>query len=166
MLSLQTPFPIQSADLLWSWLQESPDSNLDDYGPQTAEECARELAVRNKREITWMVKQDGAPVGFIGFAPFNARHGSLHGVCFTQSACGTGAARIALAWVITYLFSTGIEKISASYFADNLRVDRFLRKLGFQEEGLMRKQTLRRGQPVDMRVLALFEEDLCRSVVS
>ena len=49
MLSLQTPFPIQSADLLWSWLQESPDSNLT---LRTLERVARAMDLQLDIRLT------------------------------------------------------------------------------------------------------------------
>jgi hypothetical protein len=36
--------------------------------------------------------------------------------------------------------------------------------LGAREEGFLEKQTERNGELIDMRLLALFKEDICHSV--
>jgi RimJ/RimL family protein N-acetyltransferase len=159
MLDFISPFPKESLPLAWEWLQESPERNFDDYGPRTFAEFEKEMARRLERgERTWGAEQDGRMVGIIGYAPITSRWGCFHGICFAKAVCGTAVTRIAVGRVLRELFDSGVQKVSASYFADNLRVARFLSDLGAVDEGYLRKQTLRDGEPLDMRLVAIFKD--------
>jgi len=142
--------------LLWTWLHEVPSANLDDYSPSTLRQFDAAMRERLTHERSWGVLLAGLPVGAIGYLPMTARLGVFHGICFTQTACGIGVARIAVCQVLDELFDAGVEKVCAYFFADNRRVQRLFEKLGGDDEGLQRAQTLRRGQPVDLRLMALF----------
>jgi len=76
--------------------------------------------------------------------------------------CGHGIE--AMRQFLDMLFSTGVEKIAAGYFADNLRVRAFLRKLGAEDEGYLKAHTVRNGERIDMRQVAFHKEQyLCHS---
>ena len=159
MIELISPFPSECLTYAWAWLRESPECNFDDYGPRSFETFFLEMKRRaDGGERSWGVRRDGELVGIIGYLPITERWGSFHGICFTREVCGTSTTRLAVARVIHELFDSGVEKISACYFADNYRVGRFLADLGAVEEGYLRRQTLRDGKPLDMRLVAIFED--------
>jgi RimJ/RimL family protein N-acetyltransferase len=159
VIELISPFPTDFLADAWKWLQESPEHNFDDYGPRTLAEFEEEMAQRLERgERTWAVQDSGQLCGMIGYLPMTPRWGCFHGICFARRVCGTSTTRLAVARVIHELSGSGVEKISASYFATNLRVRRFLEDLGAVDEGYLSKQTLRDGKPIDMRLVAIFKD--------
>jgi RimJ/RimL family protein N-acetyltransferase len=159
VIELLSPFPPSEFGRAWDWLNEYPERNLDDYGPQSREAWIAEMERRAEHERTWGVVKDGELVGIIGYLPLAPRCGWFHGICFTRSAWGRATTQTAVEAVIQELFATGVEKISASYFADNPKIHRFLADLGAVEEGLLRKQTLRGGELIDMRLVAIFKRE-------
>ena len=152
-------------ETLWAWLNEFPLNNFDDFGPKSEEDLMVEFTRRAHRgEYTWTAYVDEQPAGVIGFAPFSPYCGSFHGICFAKEWHGKGVARKAVSLALNEIFDMGFQKVSAALFRDNLRVRNFLHNLGFRPEGMLVKQTLRGGVPMDMVLVALFKEDwLCRS---
>ncbi|MGH9666932.1 MAG: GNAT family N-acetyltransferase, partial [Bryobacteraceae bacterium] len=69
-----------------------------------------------------------------------------------------GVAAQAVRAFLLERFAGGVEKVSAAFFANNARIERFLDKLGAEPEGYLRRQTLRDGRAVDMRLVAIFRE--------
>ncbi len=82
----------------------------------------------------------------------------LHGIVFTSAVHGLGVSQAAMRQVLTWCWAHGIDKVSASYFADNMRVGAFLARVGAIPEGLLRQQTIRAGQAIDMPLVAFFRE--------
>ncbi len=161
--SLVSPFPPGELPLAWAWLHEFPANNFDDYGPTTYAEFAEEMERRGGAEQTWGIMAAGHLCGIVAYLPYTPRSGTFHGVCFTRSVHGTGIPRAAVRAIADEIFASGVEKISASFFASNLKVHRFLAGLGAVDEGLMRQHTLQGGIPIDMRLVALFKGPSCHS---
>jgi RimJ/RimL family protein N-acetyltransferase len=161
MSQLISPFPPESLPEAWAWLNQFPHSNFDDFGPKTYEEFVLEMDRREGMgEHTWgAVDETGEPVGIIGYRPIVAFTGCFHGVCFDKRVHGTGIAKAAVAETIRQLMAGGVEKISASYFADNHRIHAFMKRLGARNEGYLRNQTIRGGKFVDMRLIAFYKEN-------
>lgn len=156
MIDLTSPAPPAWMPLLWGWIQECPDANLDDYGPKSLEAFCQEMQRRAAIERTWAVSLYDRPAGVIAYLPCREYVGMFHGICFAQNVCGTGLAHEAVERVLAQLWREGVEKVSAAFFADNERVFRFLVKLGAEYEGVLKAQTRRGGQPVDTVLMALF----------
>lgn len=141
---------------LWIWLDQFPKASKDDSSPATFEEFVGEMIRRGEAgEILTTVTLDGIPVGCIGFAPVGDI-GSMHGICFDRAVHGTGIARYAMQRFLEILWSGGYRKVSATYFADNNRVNLFLKRLGFVQEGYLKSHFVRNGELVDARVSAAF----------
>jgi RimJ/RimL family protein N-acetyltransferase len=154
-----SPFPVTWSAQLYGWMREDWDANVSDEGPQTLDEVTAELMQRQGVEQTWGVVNDlGQPVGFVGYAPVNHETGMLHGVCFAKAVQGTGVAATALTAVLVELARQNVLKVSASYFADNLRVRRFLQRQGFVDEGFLVNQTRRHGVLTSMYLVARMLE--------
>ena len=153
-------FPLERLPELWAWLGQFPENNFDDAGPRSLEEFEAEMR-RRLASGQWLlgVAADGRLVGAIGFECLAPYLGMFRGIVFDRSVHGAGIAAQAVRAVLERAFRTGIEKVSALYFADNKRIDGLLIKLGAIDEGLLRKHTRRNGQPVDVRVGAFFKED-------
>lgn len=160
---VECPFPDDLLPLAWEWINEYPERNMDDYSPRDLRAFEAEIQARHASgELTWIVYKNNVPCGFVGYKPWSPTHGVFHGICFTQSAWGRETTATAVKMVLGQLFDFGVQKVSAFYFADNPKIDRFLRDLGGQQEGYLVNQALRGGQLVDMIVLALFKENVCR----
>jgi RimJ/RimL family protein N-acetyltransferase len=155
-VSYVSPLPSAWIPHLWEWLQEAPAANFDDYAPRTRTAFRDAFLARLTVERTWGVRLEGSPVGVIAYVPITARLGTFHGICFTQHVCGTGVAREAVSYVLEQLWASGVEKVCASFFADNGRVHRFFAKLGARDEGTQRAQTIRYGEPLDLSLVAVF----------
>jgi RimJ/RimL family protein N-acetyltransferase len=164
-IALVSPFPATEYRKAWRWLREFPERNFDDTGPRTYEQFVADMEKRAEfGERTWGAVRDGTLCGIIGYRPITHRYGSFHGICFPQSAWGRDTTMTAVRLVLKELFAAGIEKVSASFFSDNTKIYRFFMDLGAREEGFLEKQTERNGELIDMRLLALFKEDICHSV--
>ena len=153
------PFPFQGDALeqLWEWLLEYPEANFDDYGPKTFAEFCSSIANRSQHERMWQVKKDGTPCGVVRYFPVTDRLGSLHGICFAKGICSRQEKREAVRFVLAEIFAGGVEKICAGYFADNMKIAKFLSDLGAVREGYFAHHTMRNGQQLDMVQVAIFK---------
>jgi|ERR1051325_1369682 RimJ/RimL family protein N-acetyltransferase len=158
-VTLISPFPTESLNLVWNWLNQFPENNFDDFGPKNFGEFESEMIRRMSVEKTWGVRKDGVLCGIIAFLPLNYHVGTFHGICMSKAVHGTGTAKRAVRTVVDEIFQSGVMKISASYFATNSKVEHLLLSLGAQYEGTLLKQTVQNGQPIDMRLVAFFRND-------
>ena len=165
-IRLVLPFPGEAIPLIWEWVNESPEKYFDDYTLETREEFISRVHQQLESQHIWGVLKNGELVGMVGYLPYNKKVGSFCGIVFTKTAWDSGTAVKALRMIIKGLFCWGIEKIAASYFADDLQARRSLKDLGAVEEGLLRKQNWRDGIPVDTWLVAIFREDWNRKPVS
>lgn len=159
VIALVSPFPFLRWPLVWDWIQEFPERNLDDYSPQTGDDFIMAMFGQLETVRSWGVEKDGQLVGVINYQPMTARNGIFKGICFTKRAWGRETTEKAVRMVLTQLFSEGVEKVAAIFFADNHKILRFLVDLGAVEEGYLRNQTMRGGVPINMRLFAIFKED-------
>ena len=114
------------------------------------------MALGNRQ--LWGVEIDGVLLGAIGFERLSERTGLLRGICFDQSAHGSGAPQAAVQRLLDICWASGFRKVSARYFAHNRRVHQFFKKLGAQQEGYFKADTEQAGEPVDVRVVAFWPE--------
>lgn len=157
--TILNPFPLDQYGLAWQWLNEFPLANFDDYGPKTQAQFVTEMLRRAEYETIVGIESAGELVGIVGYLPLSPRSGWLHGICFTSKTHGTGLPYLAVKEVLDGQFANGVEKISASYHADNARVRDFLWKLGAVDEGYLKHETLRGGRPLDKYLVAFFNKD-------
>lgn len=156
MVTVLSPFPAIFVPRLWRWLQDVPLAHFDDDGPTTLDAFTATLSARAATERTWAILCEDRAVGYVGYQPMTARTGTLHGICVTREVWGTGVAADGVQQVFDELFASGVEKISATFFADNTRVRRFLEKQGAVVEGRLVAQTVRGGVPIDLTVVGIF----------
>jgi hypothetical protein len=57
------------------------------------------------------------------------------------------------------IFDSGVRKVCSFPFKGNNAIIALGKSLGAKTEGILRGQTLRHGQPVDLVILSLFKED-------
>ena len=108
--------------------------------------CALIVAVRDGDVL-------GA-VDFVGGHHAEEAHAGEFGVSVARGSrgCGLGTRLVdaLLAWAPT----AGIRRVEVQVFACNPRALALYRRLGFEDEGVLREALMVDGEPVDMHVLA------------
>lgn len=159
-LKLRPLTDASEADEMWRCANEFPQFNFDDSGPSSPEEFREEIAHRMLRqERIWKIVYGDRIAGYIGFMPVTERLGSFHGICLFREFHRMGIGRRSVEIVSKQLFSEGVEKIMASFFANNPAIYCLFMKIGAIQEGYFTRQTTQNGVPIDMRCVALFKEE-------
>ena len=157
-----TLHPLAPTDfrLLWDWMQDDPDCNLDDDSPVTVEGFCKILESRlDAGEIVTGIYEGGEPIGAIGYAPSTPDRGWLHGICFSPEAQGTGKAHVAFQHFLELREAEGVRLINAAFYVTNQRVSRFLSKSGFVPTDVRYGPVTQHGQPVDVQVMAYTPQE-------
>jgi RimJ/RimL family protein N-acetyltransferase len=154
------PFPDYAWPEVWAWIASLRDKLIDDFGPKTMDEWMAFVEERVPQQRTWGVWMGGELGGVISFERGSPMAGAVH-LYFKRSMWGR-APMPAMGQVLTLLFESGITKILTSVFEDNHAARGMFRKLGFENEGLFRAQTVRAGKPVAMVAVGLTKEDFYR----
>ena len=113
------------------------------------------------RQFAWAVTLDGAVVGSIGVT----RQVNVHrltaemGYSLAEGYWGRGIMTEAVVQVCDWLFAhTDLERIFAEPYAFNVGSCRVLEKAGFELEGRMRRNAIKKGVVVDMFLYARVRE--------
>lgn len=162
-VDLISPFPAYSFPLVWDWMSRFRRSVADDFGPETLEDfVALRLAMREQNlEITWGVRANGELGGIITFQRINPVTGYAHAL-FKKVFWGQHITIPALKQAANIIFGMGYHKIAMTPFADNMAIRHLLKTLGAHEEGILKAQSVRGGQPVSIVHYGLFPEDIER----
>lgn len=163
MIRVESPYPEHAVPRIWSWIQGFRWRVADDYGPRTLEEfLAHWRAAEAAGQRSWGVWRAEELGGLVTARPVNPVTVESH-CLFKRSFWGAETTREALRQVYSRLFGDGVEKIVGCAFADNTQLLGLVRGLGFRKEGLLRRQTRRRGRAVDMMAIGLLREDFERA---
>lgn len=107
----------------------------------------------------WAVERGGdrAFLGACDLSDIDRRHrrGEV-GFLLAKSAWGQGFGLEAMRAVVGYAAALGLERLSARVHAGNLRSERLLAALGFEEEGCLRSHIQRAGERRDCKVFGLL----------
>ncbi len=127
--------------------------------PYTASEAQNWLAlVSEQHPLThFAIDFEGAVVGGVGLELHDdiERCSAEVGYWLGESVWGRGLAVAALRGITEYGFTTfELTRIYALPFADNLRSRRVLEKAGFEFEGTLRRDVIKRGVVHDSAVYA------------
>jgi RimJ/RimL family protein N-acetyltransferase len=108
-----------------------------------------------------LVCVDGEPVGIISLKPPNEVWGVVEvGYMITPEQWGNGYATDALATLCGYAFNERrLNKVYATCYATNPASKRVLEKVGFTEEGLLRKEGFGGGEHVDLHRYGLLADE-------
>jgi len=157
-VTVSRPFPIHALPRLWAWTVESRRQVADDFAVQTLEEfVSRWEAAETAGRSSWAVWRDKELGGAVTSSRINPVCVDAHCV-FKRSFWGHAVTVEALRLVFEEIFSNGILKITATAFYDNHALLGLVRKLGFQKEGVLRQQTRRAGELIDVVVIGLTRE--------
>lgn len=131
----------------------------DDFAPQTVEQFVDFSQKAASQSRTWGIYRDGELGGVICLDMVNPVTGLGHITCkkeFWGRKTTDPACQLALEAIFN---EAGLLKISAMVFADNQAARSLYKRFGGKEEGVLRSQTMRGGEPVDMILVGLTAED-------
>lgn len=158
-VTICSPFPEFALPRVWIWTKEFRSRVADDYGPKTLEAFVDQYRARLHAGMkSWAVERGGELGGLVTFEPTSPMCGSAHCV-FKKAFWGHETTVEAMRLAFAEVFSAGIKKILSLAFADNVQLLYAVRLLGFEKEGVLRKQTQRGGELVDMMALGCTHED-------
>lgn len=145
--------------LHWLQLSEDPPS-------LRTEEAVRERFERMQADPwtkVWRIDtHEGRPIGQIELVNIHPVHkrAEIHLLIGEKEFWSQGYGSDAISTLLGYSFGElGMRRIYLIPDRDNLRAIRSYEKCGFVQEGVLRAQRLRYGEPVDMVVMALLRED-------
>lgn len=143
------------------WLQLS-----EDPAELRTEEAVRERFERMQADPfteTWRIDAvEGRPVGQIELVDIHPlqRRAEMHLLVGEKDTWGRGYGTRAVRRLLGHAFEDlRLRRVSTMADADNTRVIRLFERCGFEREGLLRRHRLRHGQPVDMVIVGILEED-------
>lgn len=119
------------------------------------------LASLDLNGIYMVIEYVGEKVGTITITNIDYRHQKAEygRIVVKDSYRGKGIAFTASNLLISYVFhNLPIRKINLEVFADNIQAVRFYEKLGFEKEGLFKKEYYKNGTWKDVLRMALFRE--------
>ncbi|SET85110.1 GNAT family N-acetyltransferase [Lacrimispora sphenoides] len=133
------------------------------YTVENAKEYIDSMLSADKDETyAFAITVDDKVMGSIGVFRCNNIHfrSAEMGYYIAESYWGKGIGTIAVEQTCRYIFeNTDIIRIFAEPFAYNTASCRILEKAGFQCEGILRKNAIKNGAILDMKMYALIKED-------
>lgn len=133
------------------------------YTVEDAKEFITSMLSANKDETyAFAITEDDKAIGSIGVFRCNNIHfrSAEMGYYIAESYWGKGIGTSAVEQTCKYIFeNTDILRIFAEPFACNMASCRILEKAGFQYEGILRKNAVKNGVILDMKMYALIKED-------
>lgn len=120
------------------------------------------LSSDKDRVFAFAITDDDKAIGSIGISRCDNIHSKTAemGYYIAEPYWGRGIGTIAVKQVCDYIFEhTDIIRIFAEPFAHNIASCRILEKSGFQCEGVLRKNAVKNGQILDMKMYAKIRED-------
>lgn len=134
--------------------------------PLSLEAAARTVAgfAADDPEMTgwfqWAVDLDGTLIGDVGVNVHPNRMQADIGFSIAAAHQGRGYGTEAVGRMVEYLFtSRGLHRISAECDARNVRSARLLEKVGFQREGMLRRNTWIKGEWTDDLLFGLLASE-------
>lgn len=116
---------------------------------------------KEKRGIRWGIELKGTQemIGTIGFNAWSPKHKRAEiGYELHPQHWRKGYAKEAVSKVITYGFNElELTRIGAVVFIDNKASNELLTKLGFEQEGVLKKYMYQNGVPYDVNVYSLVK---------
>jgi RimJ/RimL family protein N-acetyltransferase len=163
---VEKPFPDYALPRVWSWIQQFRQRVTDDFSPQTLEEFVAQWEESKARQTTWGVWRGAELGGLVAWEPWPVPGVGVSHALFKRDFWGRATTRIALELVFGELFAGDVRKILGFPFGSNHAIIGLCKSIGMRTEGVLRKQTLQNGQPVDLVILGLLKEEFERCLSS
>lgn len=134
------------------------------FGTREAQRWLRAVTVAvDPTRATFAIdlKGSGRLVGLTTLTRIDRRSGTAYfGVVIGEKDCwGRGVGGETLRLMLQRAEALGLRKVLLEVAADNPRAIELYRRVGFQTEGVLRRQLVRPEGPVDVLVMAFFLED-------
>jgi RimJ/RimL family protein N-acetyltransferase len=123
------------------------------------------LSAEKDSQYAFAITYDGKIIGSVGvFRKENVHRLTAElGYYIAEPYWGKGIMTESVRQMCAYIFeNTDIIRIFAEPYAHNAASCRVLEKAGFQFEGLLRKNAIKNGQSVDMRMYAILKPPIIR----
>ncbi len=156
-----------AADLAVALNNKRVQDNLRDgipypYEKSHAEDFIRSMLSADGNKVwAWAITADDRAIGSIGVfrkENIHSRTGEM-GYYVSEPYWGRGIGTAAVRAACKYIFgNTDIIRIFAEPFAHNRASCRILEKAGFSFEGTMRKNAVKNGEVLDMKLYALVRD--------
>ena len=145
--------------LVWTWTQDYWDLIADDYAPKDQHEFVE--FQRQRQTVNIAVLRDGVLGGVIIIEPVSET--VCHGHCLFKKPefWGHETTLPAIEEAAHVAFdSLGFGKIAMFVFEDNVLMRSLLARLNVTQEGLLRSQTTRNGEPINIAVYGWLASEL------
>lgn len=133
------------------------------YSEQDGRAYINAMLTADKNDVfAFAISVEGRAIGSIGaFRQENIHNRTAElGYYIAEKYWGKGIATDAVRQICKYIFShSDIIRIYAEPFAYNIGSCRVLEKAGFQYEGTLRKNAIKNGRILDMKLYALLRSD-------
>lgn len=119
------------------------------------------LSAEKDSQYAWAITVDGKAIGSIGvFRKDNIHSRTAEmGYYIAEPYWGKGICTFAVKMACDYIFiNTNIIRIFAEPFYHNIASCRILEKSGFVFEGTLKKNAVKNGEIIDMKMYALIKE--------
>lgn len=157
-----------AGDLASALSNKKVQDNLRDglpfpYSEQDGRAYINAMLTADKNDVfAFAISVEGRAIGSIGaFRQENIHNRTAElGYYIAEKYWGKGIATDAVRQICKYIFShSDIIRIYAEPFAYNIGSCRVLEKAGFQYEGTLRKNAIKNGRILDMKLYALLRSD-------
>jgi RimJ/RimL family protein N-acetyltransferase len=143
---------------------EAYGGTFDSTAVFTRNDAQSQISFIEQHDYAWIIDVGGfiGHVRFFAFDPYDRRAALAIGIedpAYLGKGYGSEAVRLAL----SYIFSTGLHRISARVLASNDRAIACYRKCGFQVEGREREAALVDGRWQDDIIMGVLEGEFERA---
>jgi len=164
--------PIQISDCTERYLSWLQDAEINKYletrwTEQTLDRIQSFLASKIESESEYLFaiieKETSQHIGNIKIGPVNSHHkyGNVSYLIGEKSCWGKGYATEAIRMITHFGFEElGLFKVQAGVYENNIGSIKALKKVGFVQEGCLRKQLLSDGNREDHLLFGIFEDEV------
>ena len=141
----------------WLSMSDGPEMTLE-----SEREWYDEMRADPTRVIWCIETEEGRPIGNLGLHAIDEAQGrATLGISIGEKGWWSrGYGTEAIRQVLRYAFAElGLRRVDLQVDEDNVRGIRCYEKCGFVREGLLRAHRLRQGQPVNMVVMGVLQDE-------
>lgn len=143
-------------DQMYEWRNQPSTVNFnpidpiskEDFGKRCESVCSDISLFGQHDRCRWCLKLNGELIGHLGMTPNYKFKTAEISYAINEKLHGRGLATQAVRSLVEKIFDqTDVRRITAGVHEHNLGSIRVLQKVGFKQEGILRKQFLVRGVP-------------------
>lgn len=136
--------------------------NLAEFSDKMESYSSNLQHVYNKNSFKWVILDGSDILSLVGLCSINQMMGTAEigyqvNPKFRKQGIGTKAV---LSLVMEVFKTTKLRKLTAIISAKNIPSCKIVEKIGFKQEGLLRKHFIINGQEVDERFYGIFKDEV------